>query len=186
MRHALVALAALAFAGAARADTFIPVGQGQSPTFVVVPTPTPTQATAAPTPADGQTSTADLQSLWMGAGAAYGIPWQVLAAINELRRSKGLAESRVVGVHVLRNVLVPIVAVTGVQFGSVIAFAVVTETIFAWPGMGKLLIDSINVLDRPVIVGYLCIVVVLFVAINLVVDLLTGWLDPRVRLGGQA
>ena len=98
-------------------------------------------------------------------------------------RSKGLAEGRVLGAHVLRNVLVPVVAVTGVQFGSVIAFAVVTETIFAWPGMGKLLIDSINVLDRPVIVGYLCIVVVLFVAINLAVDLATAWLDPRVRLG---
>jgi peptide/nickel transport system permease protein len=101
-------------------------------------------------------------------------------------RSKGLSESRVVGAHVLRNVLVPVVAVTGVQFGSVIAFAVVTETIFAWPGMGKLLIDSINVLDRPVIVGYLCIVVVLFVAINLAVDLLMSWLDPRVRLEAGA
>jgi len=97
-------------------------------------------------------------------------------------RSKGLSESRVVGAHVLRNVLVPVAAVTGVQFGSVIAFAVVTETIFAWPGMGTLLIDSINVLDRPVIVGYLCIVVVLFVAINLAVDLLMSWLDPQVRL----
>jgi peptide/nickel transport system permease protein len=101
-------------------------------------------------------------------------------------RSKGLTERRVVGTHVLRNVLVPVVAVSGVQFGSVIAFAVVTETIFAWPGMGKLLIDSINVLDRPVIVGYLCVVVVLIVAINLAVDLLSSWLDPRVRLGEQA
>jgi len=101
-------------------------------------------------------------------------------------RAKGLPEGRVVGVHVLRNVLVPVVTVAGVQFGSVIAFAVVTETIFAWPGMGKLLLDSINVLDRPVIVGYLCIVVVLFVVINLAVDLLTSWLDPRVRLGADA
>jgi peptide/nickel transport system permease protein len=101
-------------------------------------------------------------------------------------RAKGLAEGRVVGVHVLRNVLVPVSAVSGIQFGSVIAFAVVTESIFAWPGMGKLLIDSIGVLDRPVIVGYLCIVVVLFVAINLAVDLLTSWLDPRVRLGASA
>src|SRR2546428_517549 len=98
-------------------------------------------------------------------------------------RAKGLTETRIVGVHVLRNVLVPVVTVAGVEFGSVIAFAVVTESIFAWPGMGKLLIDSINVLDRPVIVGYLCIVVTLFVAINLVVDLAYSWLDPRVRLG---
>ena len=99
-------------------------------------------------------------------------------------RAKGLTETRVVGIHVLRNVLVPVVTVAGVEFGSVIAFAVVTESIFAWPGMGKLLIDSINVLDRPVIVGYLCIVVTLFVAINLFVDLAYSWLDPRVRSGG--
>ena len=98
-------------------------------------------------------------------------------------RAKGLTETRIVGVHVLRNVLVPVVTVAGVEFGSVIAFAVVTESIFAWPGMGKLLIDSINVLDRPVIVGYLCIVVTLFVAINLFVDLTYSWLDPRVRSG---
>ena len=98
-------------------------------------------------------------------------------------RAKGLTEERIVGVHVLKNALVPIVTVVGVEFGSVIAFAVVTESIFAWPGMGKLLIDSINVLDRPVIVGYLCVVVTLFVAINLLVDLAYSWLDPRVRLG---
>ncbi|HYU69877.1 MAG TPA: ABC transporter permease [Burkholderiales bacterium] len=98
-------------------------------------------------------------------------------------RAKGLTETRIVGVHVLRNVLVPVVTVAGVEFGSLIAFAVVTESIFAWPGMGKLLIDSINMLDRPVIVGYLCIVVTLFVAINLFVDLLYSWLDPRARLG---
>jgi peptide/nickel transport system permease protein len=84
---------------------------------------------------------------------------------------------------VLKNALVPIITVAGVEFGSVIAFAVVTESIFAWPGMGKLLIDSINVLDRPVIVGYLCVVVTLFVAINLLVDLAYSWLDPRVQLG---
>jgi peptide/nickel transport system permease protein len=101
-------------------------------------------------------------------------------------RAKGLTETRIVLAHVLRNIMIPIVTVAGLEFGSVIAFAVVTESIFAWPGMGKLLIDSINVLDRPVIVGYLCIVVALFVAINLVVDLLYAWLDPRVRLGGNA
>jgi peptide/nickel transport system permease protein len=101
-------------------------------------------------------------------------------------RAKGLTEGRVVGAHVLKNVLIPIATVAGVQFGSLIAFAVVTESIFAWPGMGKLLIDSINVLDRPVIVGYLCIVVVMFVVINLAVDLLASWLDPRVRLGAGA
>ena len=97
-------------------------------------------------------------------------------------RAKGLRDSRIVGVHILKNILIPIVTVIALQFGSVIAFAVVTETIFAWPGMGKLLIDSINVLDRPVIVAYLLIIVTMFIAINLVVDIAYSLLDPRVRL----
>ncbi len=97
-------------------------------------------------------------------------------------RAKGVPESTVVRVHVLRNILIPVVTVAGLELGSLIAFAVVTETIFAWPGMGKLLIDSINVLDRPVIVAYLLIVVFLFIVINLLVDLLYAALDPRVRL----
>ena len=96
--------------------------------------------------------------------------------------AKGLSPLRVVGVHVLKNILIPIVTVVGLEFGSTIAFAVVTETVFAWPGMGKLIIDSINKLDRPVITAYLMIIVVLFVVINLVVDLLYTALDPRVRL----
>ncbi len=101
-------------------------------------------------------------------------------------RAKGVSMPRVVRVHVLKNILIPIVTIVGVEFGSVIAFAVVTETIFAWPGMGKLLIDSINVLDRPVIVAYLLIVVLLFVLINLIVDLAYTALDPRVRLAGRS
>ncbi|HXF67040.1 MAG TPA: ABC transporter permease [Burkholderiales bacterium] len=101
-------------------------------------------------------------------------------------RAKGLSTARVLRVHVLKNIMIPIVTVTGVEFGSLVAFAVVTETIFAWPGMGKLLIDSITVLDRPVIVAYLLVVVVLFVLINLAVDLAYGALDPRVRLARRA
>jgi len=101
-------------------------------------------------------------------------------------RAKGLSMARVLRVHVLKNILIPVVTVTGLEFGSLIAFAIVTETIFAWPGMGKLLIDSINALDRPVIVAYLLIIVVLFVLINLVVDLVYTALDPRVRLAGRA
>ena len=97
-------------------------------------------------------------------------------------RAKGLTDTRIIGVHVLKNILIPIITVIALQFGSVIAFAVVTETIFAWPGMGKLLIDSINVLDRPVIVAYLLIIVTLFILINLVVDIAYSLLDPRVRL----
>jgi peptide/nickel transport system permease protein len=99
-------------------------------------------------------------------------------------RAKGLSMRRVVAVHVLKNIMIPIVTVAGLEFGSVIAFAIVTETIFAWPGMGKLLIDSINVLDRPVIVAYLMIIVFMFIVINLVVDLLYSALDPRVRIAG--
>ncbi len=99
-------------------------------------------------------------------------------------RAKGVPENRVVSVHVLKNILIPIVTVVGLEFGSVIAFAIITETVFAWPGMGKLLIDSINVLDRPVIVAYLMIIVFLFVIINLAVDILYTALDPRVRLAG--
>jgi peptide/nickel transport system permease protein len=97
-------------------------------------------------------------------------------------RAKGLSDGRVIGVHVLKNISIPIVTVTGLQFGTLIAFAIVTETIFAWPGMGKLIIDSINVLDRPVIVAYLLIIVTLFIVINLAVDILYSVLDPRVRL----
>jgi peptide/nickel transport system permease protein len=97
-------------------------------------------------------------------------------------RAKGLSARRVVGVHVLKNIMIPIVTVIGLEFGSVIAFAIVTESIFAWPGMGKLIIDSINSLDRPVVVAYLLVIVVLFILINLVVDLVYSVLDPRVRL----
>jgi peptide/nickel transport system permease protein len=97
-------------------------------------------------------------------------------------RAKGLPNRQVIGVHVLRNILIPIVTVIGLEFGSVIAFAIVTESVFAWPGMGKLLIDSINLLDRPIIVAYLMVIVTIFIVINLLVDLLYSVLDPRVRL----
>jgi peptide/nickel transport system permease protein len=97
-------------------------------------------------------------------------------------RAKGLSPARVVFVHVLKNIMIPVVTVIGLEFGSTIAFSVVTESVFAWPGMGKLIIDSINVLDRPVIVAYLMMIVVLFVTINLLVDILYTVLDPRVRL----
>lgn len=96
-------------------------------------------------------------------------------------RAQGLREREIIRLHVLKNISIPIVTVFGLEFGSTLAFAVVTETIFNWPGMGKLIIDSIAVLDRPVMVAYLILVVVLFVAINLAVDLLYGRLDPRIR-----
>lgn len=101
-------------------------------------------------------------------------------------RAKGLSERRVIGVHLLKNIMIPVVTVLGLEFGNLVAFSVVTETIFAWPGMGKLLISSIQNLDRPVIVAYLMIVVLLFVLINLAVDIVYSLLDPRVRLGATA
>lgn len=101
-----------------------------------------------------------------------------------LARAKGLSRQRVLRVHVLKNVLIPIVTVAGADFAGLLAFAVVTETVFAWPGMGKLIIDSIAMLDRPMIVAYLMTTVLIFVAVNLVVDLLYVVLDPRASPGG--
>ena len=97
-------------------------------------------------------------------------------------RAKGLKETRIILVHVLKNILIPVVTILGLEFGGLVAFSVVTETVFAWPGMGKLLIDSIGLLDRPIIVAYLMIIVFLFVFINLLVDICYSILDPRVRL----
>ena len=101
-------------------------------------------------------------------------------------RAKGLSERRVIGVHVLKNILIPIITVVGMEFGSLVAFSVVTESVFAWPGMGKLLIDAIGLLDRPVMVAYLMFVVLLYVSINALADLAYAVLDPRVRVSGAA
>jgi peptide/nickel transport system permease protein len=99
-------------------------------------------------------------------------------------KAKGLSNIRIVGLHILKNTLIPLITVIGMDFGALIAFAMVTESIFAWPGIGKLIIDSIEVLDRPVMVAYLMITVVLFVTINFIVDILYSAIDPRIRLGG--
>ena len=101
-------------------------------------------------------------------------------------RAKGVHPLRILLTHVLKNIMIPVVTVLGLEFGGTVAFAVVTETIFSWPGMGKLLIDAIEVLDRPLIVAYLLLVVLLFVSVNLLVDILYSVLDPRVRLGGRS
>lgn len=98
-------------------------------------------------------------------------------------RAKGLSNRRVLSVHLLKNILIPIVTIGGLEYGQVIAFAVVTETVFSWPGMGKLLIDSIITLDRPVVVAYLMLTVVFLAMLNLLVDIAYTVLDPRVRLG---
>ena len=98
-------------------------------------------------------------------------------------RAKGLSERRIIFVHLMKNILIPIVTVIGLELGGVIALAVVTETIFSWPGMGKLLIDSIESLDRPLIVAYMIITVLMFVTINFFVDIIYTLLDPRVKIG---
>jgi peptide/nickel transport system permease protein len=115
-----------------------------------------------------------------------GVRETMLMDYVKFARAKGLTKRRVTYVHVFKNILIPVVTVVGLELGSTIAFSVVTESVFAWPGMGKLIIDSINQLDRPVIVAYLLIIVAMFITINLVVDLLYSALDPRVRLEGQA
>ena len=97
-------------------------------------------------------------------------------------RATGQTNKTILFVHVLKNVLIPVVTVLGLEFGNIVAFSVVTETIFAWPGMGKLIIDSLENLDRPVIVAYLMIIVFMFILINLLVDILYSVLDPRIRL----
>ena len=115
-----------------------------------------------------------------------GVRETMLMDYVKFARAKGLSPSRVTFVHVFKNILIPVVTVVGLELGSTIAFSVVTESIFAWPGMGKLIIDSINVLDRPVIVAYLMIIVLMFITINLLVDLTYSMLDPRVRLETKA
>lgn len=96
-------------------------------------------------------------------------------------RATGQSEFTILRRHVLRLIAIPIVTVFGLELGATLAFAVVTETIFSWPGVGKLIIDSIQSLDRPVMVGYLMLVALLFTVINLAVDLVYALLDPRLR-----
>ena len=100
-------------------------------------------------------------------------------------RARGLPPLRIVRFHLLPNILIPIITVLAIEFGTLIAFATVTETIFAWPGLGKLVIDAIVNLDRPIVVAYLLFVVTLFLILNLLVDILYAALDPRVRLQGD-
>lgn len=97
-------------------------------------------------------------------------------------RAKGVRPERIVRRHILRNILIPVVTVVGMEFGSLIAYSTITETVFAWPGMGKLLIDSIYQLDRPVVVAYVMLVTLIFVIINCIVDFMYAALDPRVQL----
>jgi peptide/nickel transport system permease protein len=97
-------------------------------------------------------------------------------------RARGLSERAVHFRHALKNTLVPVITITGLQLGSIIAFAIITETVFQWPGMGLLFIQSVTFADVPVMAAYLCLIALFFVVINLVVDLLYYAVDPRLRL----
>jgi peptide/nickel transport system permease protein len=108
----------------------------------------------------------------------------ILQDYIKFARAKGIDEGRIIRVHLLKNIMIPIVTVIGLEFGSLIAFSTVTETVFAWPGMGKLIIDAIYNLDRPIVVAYLMIIVLIFVTLNLIVDIMYSFLDPRVRIKG--
>jgi len=106
----------------------------------------------------------------------------VLQDYVKAARAKGLSQRRVIGVHVLKNTLIPIVTVLGLEIGSLLTGSIITESIFSWPGMGKLIVDSIHVLDRPVIVAFMMVTVTLVICVNLAVDILYSVLDPRVDL----
>jgi peptide/nickel transport system permease protein len=97
-------------------------------------------------------------------------------------RARGLTDRAVHFRHALKNTLVPVITITGLQLGAIIAFAIITETVFQWPGMGLLFIQAVNFADVPVMAAYLCLVAVFFVIINLVVDLLYYAVDPRLRI----
>ena len=96
-------------------------------------------------------------------------------------RAKGLSEKLVVYKHALKNTLIPFVTIAGMQMGSLLAGAIVTERVFAWPGMGRLFLDSIGVMDFPVIIAWALVIATIFLSINLAVDVIYVWLDPRIR-----
>jgi peptide/nickel transport system permease protein len=100
-------------------------------------------------------------------------------------RARGLPDRRVYFGHALKNTLVPVITITGLQLGSLIAFAIITETVFQWPGMGLLFIQAVQFADIPVMAAYLCLIALIFVLINLIVDLLYFAVDPRLRIDGS-
>jgi peptide/nickel transport system permease protein/oligopeptide transport system permease protein len=109
----------------------------------------------------------------------------VLEELRELyvtaARARGVSEARAVLAHAFRNSLIPIVTVIGLQFGAVLTGAVITETIFAWPGIGRLLVQSISARDYPAVQGCILLIALTYVSMNLIIDVLYGFLDPRIR-----
>ncbi|QNN57965.1 ABC transporter permease [Diaphorobacter ruginosibacter] len=101
-------------------------------------------------------------------------------------RARGLTDRAIYFGHALKNTMVPVMTITGLQLGGLIAFAIITETVFQWPGMGLLFIQAVMYADIPVMAAYLCLIALIFVVINLIVDLLYFVVDPRLRVGGKA
>src|SRR5205807_9490559 len=97
-------------------------------------------------------------------------------------RARGLSDRAVNFGHALKDTLIPVITVIGLQLGAIIAFAIITETVFQWPGMGLLFIQAVQFADIPVMAAYLCLIGFIFVVINLVVDLLYYFVDPRLRV----
>jgi peptide/nickel transport system permease protein len=100
-------------------------------------------------------------------------------------RARGLSDRAIHFGHALRNTMVPVITITGLQLGSLIAFAIITETVFQWPGMGLLFIQAVTYADIPVMAAYLCLIALIFVAINLAVDMLYFAVDPRLRISNM-
>lgn len=131
-----------------------------------------------------------LPSVTLGLGSIASVMRLTRAGMQEnmkqdyikFAKAKGVKSKNVLYGHALKNTLIPVVTVFGLQLGSLIAFTTITETIFAWPGMGKLIIDSINAADRPIISAYILFVAMMFVCINFVVDILYTFIDPRIDL----
>ncbi len=105
---------------------------------------------------------------------------------SKFARARGLSDRAIHFGHALKNTLVPVMTITGLQLGGLIAFAIITETVFQWPGMGLLFIQAVTFADIPVMAAYLCLIALIFVIINLVVDLLYFAVDPRLRVDGSA
>ena len=101
-------------------------------------------------------------------------------------RARGLTNRAINFGHALKNTLIPVITITGLQIGSIIAFAIITETVFQWPGMGLLFLQAVQNVDIPIMSAYLLLVATLFVVINLIVDLLYVAVDPRIRIAGRA
>jgi peptide/nickel transport system permease protein len=101
-------------------------------------------------------------------------------------RARGLTNRAINFGHALKNTLIPVITITGLQLGSIIAFAIITESVFNWPGMGQLFIQAVGAVDIPIMAAYLLLTAFMFVTINLIVDLLYVLVDPRIRIDGQA